>query len=147
MRVNPKNEQIKRRSYIYLREARHLAEETLDGVAHALRLFEIHTKGKDFQHFHIQQAVSFKAALANQPSHRTKRQVERVVTAHDPACLEELLQMAGRAAGFQVADELRRRRVFCPIGERDPRCQGGSRAAGSDDRADPARDPLYGRRH
>jgi integrase len=71
MRLNPKNERIKRQYHIYLREARHLAEETLDGVAHALRLFEIHTKGKDFQHFHIQQAVSFKAALANQPSRRT----------------------------------------------------------------------------
>jgi integrase len=75
MQLNPTNERIKRQYFTYLKEARHLAEETLDGVAYALQLFETHTKGKHFRLFHVQQAISFKAALAGQPSPRTNERL------------------------------------------------------------------------
>jgi len=71
MTPNPQNERVKRRYLAYLKEAKQLADQTLDGVARALSLFERHTKRKDFRAFHIQQAINFKTDLATQRSART----------------------------------------------------------------------------
>jgi integrase len=71
MRINPQNERIKRRYLTYLREAKHLADRTLDGVTRALEQFETHTKRRDFRRFHIQQAMNFKASFAAEVSART----------------------------------------------------------------------------
>jgi len=72
MQPNPENERIKRQYFTYLREAKSLSESTVDGVARDLERFEVHTKGRDFREFHIQQAVTFKTALADEISPRTK---------------------------------------------------------------------------
>ena len=71
MRFNPENERIKRHYFIYLKEAKHLSHSTLNGVARAVELFETHTKGQNFRRFHIQQAIDFKASLAERTSART----------------------------------------------------------------------------
>jgi integrase/recombinase XerD len=68
MPLNSDNERIKRQYFSYLREAKHLAEKTLDGVARGVALFETFTKGQDFRRFHIQQAIDFKASLTTQIS-------------------------------------------------------------------------------
>src|SRR5580704_105002 len=71
MRSNPQNERLKRQYLTYLKEARQLADRTLDGVARALTLFETYSKGKGFQEFHIQQAIGFKNSLVIVGSART----------------------------------------------------------------------------
>jgi hypothetical protein len=69
---NPHNERIKRAYFTYLAEAKGFSEPTLDGVAKAMNRFETYTKFRDFKGFHIEQAKSFKASLAEQTSLRTK---------------------------------------------------------------------------
>src|ERR1051325_5413404 len=68
---DPQNERIKRAYLTYLAEAKGFSEPTLDGIAKALDRFESYTKFRDFKAFHIEQAKSFKASLAEQMSLRT----------------------------------------------------------------------------
>jgi integrase len=74
---NPQNERIKRAYFTYLAEAKGFGEATLDGVAKALNRFETYTKFRDFKAFHIEQAKSFKAGLAEQMSLRTKDRLSK----------------------------------------------------------------------
>jgi hypothetical protein len=58
-----RNERIKRRYFTFLKEAKRFSESSLDGVAKAIHRFESYTKFRDFQQFHIQQAIAFKEHL------------------------------------------------------------------------------------
>ena len=64
-KTNAANERIKREYFRYLKEAHGRDEATIDGVARSLARFEQSTGGKDFKRFHREQAVAFKAKLAN----------------------------------------------------------------------------------
>jgi integrase len=74
---HPANERIKRDYFTYLKEARRYSETSLDGVAAALHRFEVYTKFRDFKAFHIQQAVAFKAHLAEQLSAKTGERLSK----------------------------------------------------------------------
>ena len=74
---NPQNERIKRTYFAYLADAKGFSEATLDAVAKALSRFETYTKFRDFKAFHIEQAKSFKANLADQTSDRTKDRLSK----------------------------------------------------------------------
>ena len=63
---SPENERIKRHYFTFLREAKRYSHDTVDAVAKALDRFEQHSKHRDFRRFHIEQAVAFKAHLAEQ---------------------------------------------------------------------------------
>jgi integrase/recombinase XerD len=81
MPLNPKNERIKRKYLIYLKEAKRLSDRTLDSIARALEQFEVYTKRREFQRFHIEQALGFKKMLTEQVSPRTKTRLS-VATVH-----------------------------------------------------------------
>lgn len=74
---SPQNERIKRVYFTYLAEAKGFSEATLDGVAKALNRFETYTRFRDFKAFHIEQAKSFKASLAEGMSERTKDRLSK----------------------------------------------------------------------
>lgn len=61
---NAANERIKRRYFLYLREARRQSEATVDAAAKALSRFEEFTGHRDFKGFHVEQAVAFKRRLS-----------------------------------------------------------------------------------
>lgn len=63
---HPDNERVKRRYFLYLREANRLSEATVDQTAAAIAAFEESTGHKDFRRFHIEQAQRFKRVLAEQ---------------------------------------------------------------------------------
>jgi integrase len=63
---NPDNERVKRRYFIFLKEAERHSEATVDAAAMALSRFEADTKWRDFRTFHHEQAVAFKRRLASQ---------------------------------------------------------------------------------
>jgi len=63
---NKANERIKRKYFIYLKEARRYSEATVDGAAKALSRFEEYTGHKDFKSFRSEQAIGFKKRLAGQ---------------------------------------------------------------------------------
>jgi integrase len=68
---NPKNERIKRCYFDYLKEARRMDTSSIDMAAAAIANFELWTKHRDFARFHIEQAKSFKAHLAQAMNERT----------------------------------------------------------------------------
>jgi hypothetical protein len=74
---NAENERIKRRYFIYLKEARRYSEASLDLVAKALHRFESHTRFKDFKAFRTEQAVAFKRCLAEQTNVRTGERLSK----------------------------------------------------------------------
>ena len=65
---NANNERIKRRYFVFLKEAKRQSEDSVDAVAKALARFEAATRYRDFKAFHFEQAVAFKKHLAEQNS-------------------------------------------------------------------------------
>jgi site-specific recombinase XerD len=63
---NAENERIKRKYFVYLKEAKRQSEATVDAAAGALNRFEVYTKHRDFKLFHLEQATAFKKHLAEQ---------------------------------------------------------------------------------
>ena len=74
---NPANERIKRDYFRYLVQAKGRDEATIDGVAKSLAQFEESTRGKDFRRFHREQAVAFKAKLAEARNTRTGERLSK----------------------------------------------------------------------
>jgi site-specific recombinase XerD len=60
---NPENERLKRRYFVFLKEARRLSEAAVDTSAAALHRFEVFTRFVSFRAFHLEQAVAFKRSL------------------------------------------------------------------------------------
>lgn len=61
---NAANERIKRRYFLYLREAKRQSEASVDAAAKALARFEEFTGHRDFKAFHVEQAIAFKRRLS-----------------------------------------------------------------------------------
>ena len=74
---NAANERIKRDYFRYLAEAKGRDEATIDGVAKSLARFEESTRKKDFKRFHREQAMSFKARLAEAKNARTGEKLSK----------------------------------------------------------------------
>jgi len=60
---NAGNERVKRRYFVYLREAKRQSEASVDAAAKALDRFEESTGHRDFKAFHVEQAIAFKRRL------------------------------------------------------------------------------------
>lgn len=60
------NERIKRKYFVYLREAKRQSKPTVDAAAKALNRFEVYTKYRDFRLFNIDQATAFKRHIGEQ---------------------------------------------------------------------------------
>ena len=74
---NADNERIKRRYFVYLKEAKRHSEPTVDAVAKALARFEADTRYRDFKAFHQQQAIAFKKHLAEQKAQRSGEKLSK----------------------------------------------------------------------
>jgi integrase len=97
LKHNASNERIKYRYFVYLKEAKHLSEQTLDAAAKALVRFESHTQFKDFRAFHYQQAIAFKAHLANQKNQKSGQPLSKATLYSTLAALQRFFQwLAGQ---------------------------------------------------
>lgn len=74
---NAANERIKREYFRYLVEARGRDEATIDAVAKSLARFEASTRWRDFKRFNREQAVAFKARLAEAHNARTGERLSK----------------------------------------------------------------------
>lgn len=74
---NAANERIKRDYFQYLAEAKGRDEATIDGVAKSIARFEESTRHRDFKRFHREQAVAFKARLAEAQNARTGERLSK----------------------------------------------------------------------
>jgi integrase len=94
---DPQNERVKHEYFIFLKEAKRYSDSSLDGVAQALHRFEAYTGFRDFKKFHRQQAVAFKAHLAEQKNERTGQPLSKATLLSTLNALKAFfLWLAGR---------------------------------------------------
>lgn len=72
-KMNEENERIKRKYFIYMREAMGRDEKTLSKIAAALIKYEKSTQYKSFKTFHIEDAGRFKSYLRKAKNQRTNK--------------------------------------------------------------------------
>ncbi len=98
---NPNNERIKRRYFVYLKQAKRHSEPTVDAVASALARFEIDTKHRDFKAFHFEQAIAFKRHLAEQRSQQTGEKLSKATLHATLAHLKRFFQWLAGQPGYK----------------------------------------------
>ena len=98
---NAENERIKRRYFAYLKEARRYSEASVDAAAKALNRFECFTRFRSFKSFHIEQAVAFKRALAEQVSRRTGDRLSKATLYSTLKALHSFFSWLAGQPGFR----------------------------------------------
>lgn len=98
---NANNERIKRRYFVYLKEAKRYSEPTVDAVAKALDRFEVDTKYRDFKTFHFAQAVAFKKHLAEQIGQRSGEKLSKATLHATLAHLRRFFQWLAGQPGYK----------------------------------------------
>ena len=100
-KTNAANERVKRDYFMFLREAHGRDEATIDGVAKSLARFEQSTGGKDFGRFHREQAVNFKAKLAEAVNARTGERLSKATVLATMRDLRAFFLWLAREPGFR----------------------------------------------
>lgn len=98
---NAANERVKRDYFRYLKEALGRDEATIDGVAKSLARFEESTRSRDFKRFHREQAVAFKAQLANAVNVRTGERLSKATLLATLRDLRAFFAWLAREPGFR----------------------------------------------
>ena len=98
---NSINERIKRKYFIYLKEAKRHNESTVDTAAKALSRFETYTKSRDFKAFHHQQAVGFKNHLAKQKGQQSGKNLSKATLHSTLTQLKRFFQWLSREPGYK----------------------------------------------
>ncbi len=101
LKHNPNNERIKRKYLIFLKEAKRQNESSIDAVAKALSRFESYTKCRDFKAFHFEQAVGFKAHLANQDNQQTGKKLSKATLNSTLRQLKAFFQWLAMQSGYK----------------------------------------------
>src|SRR5579875_288001 len=76
-KYSPENERIKRKYFVYLKEAQRYSEDSVDAVAKALSRFEEYTRHRNFKVFHSEQAIAFKRHLEEQTGQRSGEKLSK----------------------------------------------------------------------
>ena len=97
---NADNERIKRRYFVFLKEAKRQSEDSVDAVAKALARFEADTRYRDFKAFHFEQAVAFKKHLAEQDSLTTGSKLSKATLNATLAHLKRFFQWLADKPGY-----------------------------------------------
>lgn len=101
MKINAANERIKYEYFGYLKEANQLGTQSIDAVAKALDRFETYTGRTDFKRFRREQAVAFKARLANQLSTRTGEKLSKATVRSTLLALKAFFLWLAREPGYR----------------------------------------------
>ena len=98
---NPNNERIKRKYFIYLRNARQQSVQAVDGAASALARFENQTKHRDFKLFRSELAIAFKKHLAEQVSQMSGEKLSKATMYATLMSLKSFFQWLSRETGYK----------------------------------------------
>lgn len=98
---NPVNERIKRKYFIFLKEAKRHSEPTVDAVAKSLNRFETYSKFRDFKTFHFEQAVGFKKHLAKQKGQQSGKPLSKATLHATFTQLKQFFQWLSREPGYK----------------------------------------------
>ncbi len=100
-KYNPINERIKRRYFVYLKEAKRQCQATVDDVATALARFEGDTGYRDFKAFHYEHAIAFKRRLAESKSKVTGDKLSKATLYSTLAHLKRFFQWLAGQSGYK----------------------------------------------
>jgi integrase len=95
------NERVKRKYFIFLKEAKRNSEPTVDAAAKALNRFEVYTKFKEFKTFHFQQAIAFKRHLAEQKGHQSGEKLSKATLHATLTQLKRFFQWLAWQPGYK----------------------------------------------
>lgn len=98
---NPENERIKRRYFIYLKEAKRRGEPSVDAAAKALHRFEEDTRFRSFKTFNPEQAVAFKRHLAEQTGLRSGKPLSKATIFSTLAALKAFFTWLAGQPGYR----------------------------------------------
>ena len=98
---NVNNERIKRKYFIYLKQAKGQHEASIDSVANALTRFESYNNSKDFKAFHFEQAIAFKRHLATQKNSKTGESLSLATINSTTRHLKNFIQWLSRETGYK----------------------------------------------
>lgn len=98
---NADNERIKRKYFVYLKEAMRYSEPTVDQVAQALARFEADSGYRDFKAFNIELAVRFKKRLASQTSLVSGRPLSKATLNSTLAHLKKFFHWLAGQEGYR----------------------------------------------
>jgi integrase len=98
---NANNERIKRKYFIYLRQAKQQSVQAVDGAASALARFENQTKHRDFKMFHSDLAIAFKKHLAEQVSKKSGEKLSKATMYATLTSLKSFFQWLSRETGYK----------------------------------------------
>ena len=98
---NAENERIKRRYFVFLKNAKGQSEASVDAVAKALARFEADTRCRDFKTFHFEQAIAFKKRLAEQDSRATGGKLSKATLNATLAHLKRFFQWLADKPGYK----------------------------------------------
>lgn len=99
---NAENERIKRKYFAFLKEAKRLSVQSVDGVASALSRYEGYTKYKDFRTFNPDQASAFKKHLAEQKGQRSGEKLSKATLHATFNQLKQFFQWLSREPGYKT---------------------------------------------
>ncbi len=98
---HPENERVKRRYFVFLKEAKRQNEASVDAAANAISRFERYTKWRDFKAFHFEQAVGFKAHLAKSSNQKTGAALSKATMNSTLRALKAFFQWLGMQPGYK----------------------------------------------
>ncbi|MCF6355990.1 MAG: site-specific integrase [Candidatus Polarisedimenticolaceae bacterium] len=101
MKHNPENVRIKRKYFIFMKEAKRQDEASIDAIAKALDRFEVYGKYRNFKSFHHQQAVGFKKHLASQMNQQTGKPLSKATLNSTLRHLKAFFQWLSMQSGYK----------------------------------------------
>ncbi|MEQ1789555.1 MAG: site-specific integrase [Rickettsiales bacterium] len=94
-KFNPKNEQIKHKYFVHLKEAKQLSESTVESVRKAILRYEEFTKFEEFGKFNKTKAANFKKKLAETKSQAKGELLSKSTILHTLNPLKEFFKWLG----------------------------------------------------
>ena len=123
---HPNNERVKRKYFIFLKEAKRRHDASVDAVAKAINRFECYTKWRDFKAFHFEQAVGFKAHLARQRNGQTGAALSKATMNATLRSLKTFFQWLAMQSGYKSRINYTDTEYF-NLSEKDARVAGAKR--------------------
>jgi len=101
MKPNPVNERVKHRYFQWLRDAKQLAEKSIEQVAMALDRFEEFTQRRDFKQLRVEQAGPFKKHLAKLDGKRSGEKLSKATINSTLYAMRDFIRWLGEQKGFR----------------------------------------------
>jgi integrase len=101
LKINAKNERLKRRYFEYLKEHGQLDVQSIDAEAKAIERFEEHSGCRDFGRYRTELAVSFKHRLAGSHSVRTGEKLSKATVYSTLAALRKFFTWLSDQPGYR----------------------------------------------